>query len=292
MTGRAVDGGRAGRSVLGLPMLVLLGAFFVLPLLMMLSLAFRPFDAKTLVGQGLTLRNFQRFLLDGFYLGAFLRTMLIAAATTVASVALGYPVAWHLRTVRSSGVRAVLTLVVLLPLMLSLVIISFAWLIILGSSGTLNAVLTWLGVLERPLQLLNTVTGVVIVTVYSFLPYAVLSIYAALENIDPTLGRAARIHGASEVQTFWHVTLPLSVPGVVSGAVIVFALAMAAFVIPYLVGGGRVKVVPLLVYNFTVQLFDWPGAAALGVLLFGLTLGSTWALARLAARLTPWERSG
>jgi putative spermidine/putrescine transport system permease protein len=272
-------------------MMVLLGVFFALPLLMVVSLAFRPFDAKTLVGDEVTIRNFARFLFDGFYLDVFLRTMLIAVTTTVASVLLGYPVAWHLRTLSTSRARAWLTLVVLLPLTLSLVISSFAWLIILGSNGILNNLLTALGALQHPIQLLNTSTGVIIVTVYSFLPYTVLSIYAALENIDPSLGRAARIHGASDTQAFLRVTLPLSLPGVVSGALIVFALAMAAFVIPYLVGGGRVKVVPLLIYNFTVQLFDWPGAAALSVLLVVLTLGLTWLVSRLGERLTPWERS-
>jgi putative spermidine/putrescine transport system permease protein len=272
-------------------MLLLLGICFILPILMVFSVAFRPFDAKTLVGEGVTLRNFARFLLDGFYLESFVRTTWIAAASTVASILLGYPVAWHLRGLPSSRARTWFTLVILLPLMLSLVIGSFAWLIILGSNGLLNSILAALGLIEYPLKLLNTTTGVIIVTVYSFLPYTVLSIYAALENIDSSLGRAARIHGDSDLQAFLRVTLPLSVPGVVSGALIVFALSMAAFVIPYLVGGGLVKVVPLHIYNFSVQLFDWPGAAALSVLLVLLTLSVTWLISRAGEHLAPWERS-
>jgi len=276
-------------SLLGMPMILLLGIFFAVPLLMVFSFAFRPFDAKTLVGDGLTLQNFERFIFDGFYLTAFLRTTLISLAATALSVVLGFPVAWHLHNVQSSPLKVWLVLIVLMPLMLSLVIASFAWMIILGSNGVLAGLLSNVTLLQQPLQFLNTDAGIVIVTVYSFMPYAVLSIYAALENIDPSLSRAARIHGANDRQVFLRVTLPLSIPGVVSGALIVFALTMAAFVVPYLIGGGRVKVIPLLIYNFTIQLFDWPGAAALSLLLFILTLVLTWLLSALGSRLARWE---
>ncbi|MCC6949154.1 MAG: ABC transporter permease [Bradyrhizobiaceae bacterium] len=276
-------------GILGLPMILLLGLFFAVPLLMAFSFAFRPFDAKTLVGEDLTLQNFGRFLFDGFYLTAFVRTTLISLSVTILSVVLGYPVAWHLRSVQSSRLRTWLVLVVLMPLMLSLVIASFAWMIILGSNGVLANLIASVTLLQQPLRLLNTDLGIVIVTVYSFMSYSVLSIYAALENIDPSLARAASIHGANDRQVFLHVIWPLSIPGVVSGALVVFALSMAAFVVPYLIGGGRVKVIPLLIYNFTIQLFDWPGAAALSLLLFLLTLVLTWLIATLGSRLARWE---
>jgi putative spermidine/putrescine transport system permease protein len=237
------------------------------------------------------MQNFSRFLFDEFYLWTFLRTILISAAVTVASVVLGYPVAWHLHSVQSSRARLWLTLIILLPLMLSMVIASFAWLIILGSNGILTNLLMAIGATGHSIRILDTDAGVVIVTVYSYVSYAILSIHAGLENIDPSLPRAARIHGASDAQTFLRVILPLSIPGVVSGALIVFTMTMATFVIPYLVGGGRVKVIPLLIYNFTVQLFDWPGAAALSVMLLVVTLALTWLISVLAQRWTPWERS-
>ena len=282
---------RVTTALLGLPMIALLGIFFALPLLMVLSFSLRPFDAQSLVGDQLTMQNFSRFLFDEFYLWTFLRTILISAAVTVASVVLGYPVAWHLHSVQSSRARLWLTLIILLPLMLSMVIASFAWLIILGSNGILTNLLMAIGATGHSIRILDTDAGVVIVTVYSYVSYAILSIHAGLENIDPSLPRAARIHGASDTQTFLRVILPLSIPGVVSGALIVFTMTMATFVIPYLVGGGRVKVIPLLIYNFTVQLFDWPGAAALSVMLLVVTLALTWLISVLAQRWTPWERS-
>ncbi|MDQ8729048.1 ABC transporter permease [Bradyrhizobium sp. LHD-71] len=278
-----------GRSVLCLPITVLIGVFFVVPMAMVLSLAFRPYDAHALVGTEFTLRNFTRFIGDPNYVAAFARTVYISAATTVLSVLLGYPVALHLHRVKSGFARLWLTLIVLLPLMISLVVASFAWMLLLGNNGVINANLIRLGLISQPIELMNTMTGVIIVGTFSSLSYPILTIFAALENIPADLGRSARIHGASDAQVFAKVLLPLSLPGVISGGLIVFALNMAAFVIPFLIGGGRVHVVPLMIYQFTLQLFDWPGAAALGVLLFALTLGCTALAASLAQRRMPWE---
>lgn len=279
------------RSLLGLPIVVLMGAFFAVPMGMVASLAFRPYDAHSLVGTEFTLRNFTRFLVDPTYLMAFWRTFYISAATTVLSMLLGYPVALHLHRVRSGFARLWLTLIVLLPLMISLVVASFAWMLLLGNNGAINGALMKVGLISQPIALMNTVTGVILVGTFGSLSYPILTTFAALENISPDLARAARIHGAGDAQVFSKVLLPLSLPGLVSGGLIVFALNMAAFVIPFLIGGGRVYVTPLLIYQFTLQLFDWPGAAALGVLLFSLTLGSSWLAAWFFQRLMPWERA-
>lgn len=279
------------RTVLGLPISVLMGVFFAVPMSMVLALAFRPYDARSLVGTDFTLSNFIRFLIDPTYLWAFARTFYISAATTGLSMLLGYPVALHLHRVKSGFARLWLTLIVLLPLMISLVVASFAWMLLLGNNGAINGALMRIDVISQPIALMNTVTGVILVGTFGSLSYPILTTFAALENISPDLARSARIHGASDSQVFTKVLLPLSLPGLISGGLIVFALNMAAFVIPFLIGGGRVNVVPLLIYQFTLQLFDWPGAAALGVLLFGLTLVCTWLAASLFQRLMPWERA-
>jgi putative spermidine/putrescine transport system permease protein len=281
---------RQMRDVLiGLPITVLLIGFFALPLAMVLILAFRPFDAQAIVGDGWTLRNFGRMLFDATYLAAFARTVWISLVTTLLCIVIAYPVAWHLDQLKSRQARLWLTLVALIPLMTSLVVSSFAWVLMLGGNGVLNRFLLGIGLLDQPLRLLNTTTGVVIVSVYSYVSYLVLAIFSSLQTIDKGYAKAARIHGADDFQSFVRVTLPLSMPGVVSGGLIVFSLMMAGFVIPFLIGGGRVNVVPLLIFQFTLQLFDWPGAAALGVLLFALTLGATWVIASLAQRRMRWE---
>ena len=277
-------------SVLVYPIAVLIGGFFVLPLAVVFAMAFRPYDPSTLIGSGVTLRNFVRFLGDINHLGAFARTVGISAAATLVSMILGFPVAWHLHRLRSGTARLWFTLVVLLPLMVSLVVASFAWVLILGNNGILNSGLRAIGLLSEPIRMMNTATSVIIVTVFSHISYAILTTFAALENIDPNLARAAQIHGASEATIFSRIILPLSLPGVLAGGLIIFSLSMAAFVIPFLIGGGRVNVVPLLIYQFTVQFFDWPGAAALGLLLFIVTLFCSWQISALAQRWMPWER--
>lgn len=281
---------RFSRQVLGLPVSILMLVFFAVPMLMTLSLAVRPYSADTLIGTSFTFENFGRFLGDPTHLATFARTFWISAATTLLCVVLGYPIAWHLHRLRSGTARLWLTLLVLMPLMVSLVVASFAWVLILGNNGALNQALIGLGLISEPIRLMNTMTGVVIVAVFSHISYPILTTFAALENIDPALSRAARIHGASERQVFARVILPLSLPGMIAGGLIVFALNMAAFVIPFLIGGGRVTVVPLLIYQYTMQLFDWPGAAAMGTLLFASTMALTWLIAALAQRAMPWER--
>jgi putative spermidine/putrescine transport system permease protein len=281
----------AQRNVLGLPIILLIGFFFVLPLGLVFYMAFKPHDPTTMIGSGYTLANLQRFLTDSSYLLAFARTIGISVAATIASMILGFPVAWHLHQLRSGTARLWLTLIVLLPLMVSLVVASFSWILILGNNGVLNSGLMRLGLISEPISLMNTSLGVIIVTTFSHISYVILTSFAALENIDPSLARAARIHGAKESVVFRRIILPLSLPGLIAGGLIVFSLSMAAFVIPFLIGGGRVNVTPLLIYQFTVQFFDWPGAAALGLLLFALTLASSWMIATTAQRWMPWERS-
>jgi putative spermidine/putrescine transport system permease protein len=275
---------------LSLPITILLGIFFFAPILMVLSLAFTPYDQATLIGKGVTLENFARFLTDPNHLWTYVRTIGISAATTILCIILGFPIAWHLHRLKSGQARLWFTLAVLLPLMVSLVVASFAWALLLGNNGVLNSALIKLGIIHSPIQMMNTITGVIIVNVFSHISYAILPIFAALENVDSNLARAARIHGAIDSQILGRVILPLSLPGIVAGSVIVFSLSMAAFVIPFLIGGGRVNVVPLQVYQYTVQFFNWPGAATLSIILLTLTLGATWVLTTLAQRAMPWER--
>lgn len=271
-------------GLLIVPMALVLGLFFLVPLVLVFSMSVVPFDPRTLLGKGLTLENYRRILFDGFYLRALGRTAALSSVSSVLALVVAYPIAYHLTTVRSSQVRALLTLVVLLPVMLSLAVTSFAWLVILGTNGIVNRLVLALGLSDEPWRLMYTELGVVVVLVYSYLPYMVLAIYAALENIDPGLLRAARNLGAGEARAFFTVTLPLSTPGVLGGVLLVFSLSAGAFVVPYVIGGSQVKVVPFLIYNFAIAVFDWPAAAVQSVLLLALTLGATFGISRLAER--------
>jgi putative spermidine/putrescine transport system permease protein len=140
--------------------------------------------------------------------------------------------------------------------------------------------------------LLNSESGVLIVLVYSFGPYMVINIITALDKVDPAVVRAAQVHGATKWEVFRRITLPLSFPGILAGGLIVFSLSAAAFVTPYVIGGNRVKVVPLQIYNAAVTTFDWPIAATLSVVLFVLAMLVATVFARFAERrFAGWLRT-
>jgi putative spermidine/putrescine transport system permease protein len=267
---------------------VFLVVFFVVPVLAALAIGFLKYDPANLVGSGVTLGNYKRFLTDTFYLHVFVRTFVIALVVTLASIAVAYPVALHLHHVASSQTRTCLILIVLLPVMVSYVVTAFAWVVILGRNGFVNQLLLGSHLISRPLALLNHDSGVVIVLVYTFSPFLMMNIFAALEGIDPSLGRAASVLGASPRAVFWKITLPLSIPGVLSGTLLVFALSLGAFVTPMLIGGNQVKTVPVLIYNFVSGVFDWPGAGAMAGLLLLASYGANYLISSFFHRRLAW----
>ncbi|MGE4240987.1 ABC transporter permease [Ramlibacter sp.] len=269
---------------LAIPPVLWLLAFWAWPLLLVFSMSFREMDSVTFEMRGFTLAHFAEVLTDGFHLDSVWRSIKLATLATLLSGVLGYPAALHIAGMRNPRLRATLTLVLLIPIMISLVVTGFAWILILGPNGLLNQVIQGTGLVGGPLQFLNSESGVLIVLVYSFGPYMVINIVTALDRVDPAVMRAAQVHGATPWQAFRRVTLPLSFPGMLSGGLIVFSLSAAAFVTPYIIGGNRVKVVPLQIYNAAVTTFDWPIAATLSVVLFILAMLVATGVAKLAER--------
>ena len=255
--------------LLAAPLAIFL-ALFLAPLVHLLALSFFRFDRTTGALAEATVQNYAKFLTDPFYLGILWRTLKLALLTTVTTLVLGYPVAYHLT--RCSGrKRAYLTLLIVAPLLVSVVVRSFGWLVILGPNGLVNSLLTGLDIVSDPLRLLYTETAIVVGLSHVFLSFMVLSVAASLGRIDPALIRAAQNLGASERQAFVRVVLPLSLPGVAAGALIVFTLAASAFITPALLGGPRVKVMSYLAYQQTLLLSDWPYGSAIAFILLALT---------------------
>jgi putative spermidine/putrescine transport system permease protein len=258
------------------PWLLLLGpllvfaVLFVAPLLDLFLLSFRHFDRVAGTVSGVTLGNYTRLLGDSFYLGILLRTVRVAALTTLVTLIIGYPVAWSLAR-GSARTRAWLSAVILAPLLISVVARSFGWLVILGPNGLVNAVVGRLGLTTEPLRLLYTEPAIVLGLSHVFLAFMVLSISTALQRIDPALLRAAQSLGASPVAVFRRVVFPLSLPGVVAGALIVFTLSASAFITPALLGGPRIKVMSYLAYQQTLLLSEWPLGAAVAFVLVAVS---------------------
>jgi len=265
--------------LLAAPLAVFL-VLFVAPLAALFVVSLFRFDRSVGIVARVTLENYVKFLGDPFYLAILGRTLEIGVLVTLVTLLLGYPVAYHLTRVPPRR-RAHLLLVILAPLLVSVVVRSFGWLVILGPNGLVNALLRGAGLIDEPLRLLYNEGAIVLGLTHVFLSFMVLSILAALGRIDPALIRAAQGLGATPWRAFLRVVLPLSVPGVVAGSLIVFSLSTSAFITPALLGGPRVKVMSYLAYQQTLMLADWPYGAAIAFVLLAVSGTSVLVYLRL-----------
>src|SRR3984957_14174201 len=255
-----------------LPPLILLLAFFLFPVVRMLGFS---------VEAG-TLEWYSKALGQGLYLQVFWNTFEIALIVTVICLLLGYPLGFLLATT-TPGWATLGFIFVLLPLWTSVLVRTYAWMVLLGRNGVFNRMLLESGVIADPLPLLNNFTGVLSGMFHVLLPYMVLPIYGAVRRLDPALVSAAQGLGASNWRIFWRVYLPLTAPGIFAGATIVFVLSLGFFITPALLGGGKVMMLAVLIEQQIHQTLNWPFAAALSAVLLALTLG-VYSLAQLFTR--------
>lgn len=266
------------------PSLAVLVGVFAIPLGILGRYSFYRTGAGGVMVRAWTLEQYTRFLLDAHHLRILGTTLGLALAVTLVTAVLGYPLAYGLARARSPRRRALGVTVLLIPLMTSVVVRSYGWMILLASTGVVNAALVGTGLVSRPIQLLFTPAGVVIALAEVLLPFMVLSLLPVLQGLDIALEEASQSLGAGALATFRHVILPLSLPGLVSGSVLVFVLSVGAFATPRLVGGPTTDVITVFIYEQTLSLLNWPfGAAAAWVLLL-LVLTLIWAQGRLLRR--------
>ena len=253
------------------PAVALVVVLFVLPYANLLVMSFFTPATATPYEPVVTLRNYQIALADAFQWRVLWRTLELGFLATVATLVLGYPLAWNLA--RASGRRKAALLVLLLsPLLVGVVIRSFGWMVLLADQGLINSLVRRSGLAPGGFKLMYNEFGVLVGTVHIFLPFMVLSIAGALENIAPDLPLAARSLGASSTKVFWRIVMPLSLPGVFAGCLLVFVLTVSSYVIPVLLGGFKVITTPLLVVQTAIDVSNWPGAAAQAVVLFAASL--------------------
>lgn len=235
---------------------------------------------------GFSLMHF-RDMLKPLYAGVFLDTVKLCFLTAVLALLAAYPVALALVRAKNPYLKSAILITAVTPLFLGEVIRTYAWIIVLGNRGFLNATLMGLGVIDRPLELMFTQTGVVVALVHITLPVVVIMLAAAISHIDRDLERAAAALGAGPLRVFLTVTLPLSVPGIIAGLTTGFAWTFSAFATPQLIGGGRVTMLSNLVYSLGFSSFNFPFAAALSVA--GLVLTAV-SLAGFRVLLRPLNR--
>jgi spermidine/putrescine transport system permease protein len=247
-----------------------LALWFGVPLLLVIAYSVMQQGLYGGVERGFTLEHFGR-LADPLYLGIIGRTILLAVGATALCLVIGFPMAFVIA--RSGRWRRVLLFLVVLPFWTSFLVRTYAMIFLLRDSGLLNSVLLRLGLIDDPLTMLYTPGAVLAGLVYGFLPFAVLPIYASLEKLDPALLEAAEMLGARPAVRFWRVTLPLAMPGVVAGALLVFIPALGAFVTPDLLGGAKSALLGNLIQDQFTAARNWPfGSAASMLLLLGTYL--------------------
>lgn len=214
----------------------------------------------------LTFEPYLRFFIDEYYQGVMLRTFRLALLTTLITLLLGFPIA--LIMARNPGRVAIwLGVLVIMPLMISVVVRTFGWMVLMGRGGLLSELARELGLGGRRFVLMRTETGVVVALGQVLLPFMTLTLYGVVARIEPVLEQAARVMGAGYFTTLWRVTLPLSLPGVVAGSLLVFALSISSFITPTLIGGVRLPVLAGSIYQQALVTFDWPFAAAQAMIL-------------------------
>jgi putative spermidine/putrescine transport system permease protein len=259
-------------------------AGFALALGALLQYSLLEFIPGSLRTGGLTIRNFQQVVAPQ-YLRAIWETAVLSAATTVLTLLASYPVAYALARARSAGLRSLLLVLTLAPFFTGAIVRTYAWILVLGNSGFINSLLIKARLLETPYQMLFTTKGVLIGLVHFSMPVMILILAAALSHIDPAYERAAASLGANPASVFLRVTLPLSLPGVISGSVVVFAWTFSAFPTPELLGGGRVKMIANVVKDLALDSFNWPGSAAFAVVALSVTFALLAVVARSLERL-------
>ncbi|TMM52523.1 ABC transporter permease subunit [Sulfitobacter sabulilitoris] len=264
-------------ALIALPYLWLL-ALFLVPFLIVLKislsdtdLAIPPYTPTLDQGlrafiDGLDFENFAFLASDDLYWKAYLSSLRIAAISTVLTLMVGYPVAYAMARAPEEW-RATLMMLVILPFWTSFLIRVYAWMGILSGEGFLNQFLLWTGVIAEPLTILNTTTAVYIGIVYTYVPFMILPIYAALDRLDASLIEAAEDLGCSRLKAFWLVTVPLSKNGIIAGSFLVFIPALGEFVIPSLLGGSKTLMIGKVLWEEFFNNRDWPVASAVAVIL-------------------------
>jgi putative spermidine/putrescine transport system permease protein len=254
---------------LGLPALVFVAGVFGIPVLLFLGKAF--------TDPSLGMQNFQQIASDTLYVKVLWNTVVISAATTFFALLLGYPFAYTLANA-SSRTRRLMIFVVLVPFWTSLLVRTFSWMVLLQPQGLINAMLAGIGLVRGPVDLIFNRTGLLIGMVQVQLPFIVFPLYSVMAKIDPAYVRAASSLGASPVRSFWKIYFPLSMPGVLTGSLLVFVTSLGYFVTPALLGGLRDVMIAQLIHEQVTDIGTWGVPAALSIVL----LAGTFALFGLA----------
>lgn len=279
------------RIAVAVPYLWLI-VFFLAPFAIILKISLadpviaQPPFTPTFDGQGdlaVSADNFTFLVTDKLYAITYLRSIFMAAAATALCLALGFPMAYGIAR-SPTTTRSLLLLLIVLPFWISFLLRVYAWMGLMNNYGVINNVLMWLGIVDRPIQLMYTDFAIFIGLAYSYLPFMILPLYATLERMDLDLVEAAQDLGASRTRAFWDITWPLARPGIIAGCLLVFIPAMGEYVIPYLLGGPGTLLIGRVLFDEFFVNRDWPLSSAVAIVLMLLLVVPIVLLQKYQAR--------
>lgn len=271
------------------PVLFWMLVFLLIPLALVLVVSLATRGVYGGVVYKFTLENYIRFV-DPLYLKLLADSLLVALITTLACLGLGYPFAYYVAR-SNPRYRDLLLMLVMLPFWTNFLIRTYAWMVILRTEGVINTVLLNLGLIHAPLSLLYNQGAVLLGMIYGYLPFMVLPLYASIEKLDQSLLEAAQDLGANPAQTFLRVSLPLTLPGVAAGSILVFVPALGMFVVPDLLGGAKSMLVGNLIQNQFLAARNWPFGAAASIIVMVVSLAMVFLYARWAGMSSDTPRA-
>lgn len=264
------------------PAILLLVVFLVLPMMSVFRASFYP--GTTAIGSsGFSLNQYYKFFTDSFYLSVLMETIVYAIITAIGCLLFGFPVGYSLARLPAAK-RRVRMILIIVPLTLSLVVVVFGWLVLLGRQGLANNILIGLGLTDTPKQLLFNRFAVLVVLIQQFLPFMILSVMNVVLQIDPVLEQASTSLRARRLKTFAKIVIPLAAPGIISGFTLIFVMTVSAFVTPRLIGGPGTQMVGGLIYDEVLITFNWPFGAAMSFILLAVGLGILATVSALIVR--------
>lgn len=245
------------------PVVLWLTIFLVVPMIAVIAVSFMQRDELGNIVFSFTLNNYERFF-DPLYLGIYWDTLWLSVLTTIICLLFSYPLAYYISTT-SPAKQKLLLILITVPFWINFLIRTYAWVLLLRTQGVVNQTLLDLGLIAEPLQMLYTKGAVLLGMVYTFIPYMVLPIYVSLEQMDKRLLEASSDLGATKWKSFWHITLPQTKSGMMTGSVLVFVTTAGMFVVTDILGGAKAQMLSNIIQNQFLGARDWPFGSALSV---------------------------
>ena len=264
---------------LTLPYLLMVTALIVIPVGWLFYLSFIGRDGS------LSFENYERMMKSKAYIRIFLTTFKISILTTIICAAIGYPLAYLIAKTDNVARNTFVMILVLCAMQLDMVIRLFGLMVLMGDNGLINGALMYFNIIEKPIGLMYNKLGVLVGLVQFSLPFMVLSLIGIIRGISPAVVEASRSLGASPNQAFWKIIIPLSMPGILAGTLLVFAISISSYIVPALMGGWKVMVMPLHVYQQIAEMGKWQFGSAIAVVLFCTSLLSVIVYQRVAIRI-------